>query len=330
MKKELIELYKELFFELPKTTPSLKTYAVIDSIRAKAMELKKLLLISNLDYVDLWHPQIEENSQAVPLYLVELEKESEVFTYLLNNHEEKIATYFITPYDLKTFQRYYSRFTYPRIEIEEDDLREGVFGFYDPTILRDYLNTLYTQEKVDEFFAGIAYCFAPSHEEETRLYMGWRDKNGKLDDVNLMLENFLDVKEPSLDFENVSLPDISNLNDYVDDRVIDHMQVRMFDDMNLTNFIKALFEEYDSEGIEINLDEEEKVKKVYALVEDAEKLEIKTESGLYRYILLGLALPEPIKEFQFYVDLENASNELEKIEIMNTIWASMQLPKETK
>jgi hypothetical protein len=330
MKKELIELYKELFFELPKTTPSLKTYAVIDSIRAKAMELKKLLLISNLDYVDLWHPQIEDNAEAVPLYLVELTKESEVFTYLLNNHEEKLATYFISPYDLKTFQRYYSRFTYPRIEIEEDDFREGVFGFYDPTILKDYLQTLYTQEKVDEFFAGIGYCFAPSYEDETRFYMGWRDKNGKLDDVSLLLKNLLELKEPSLDFSRVSLPSIANLNDYVDDRVIDHMQVKMFDDMNLTNFIKALFKEYENEGIGINLDEEEKVKRAYVLVEEAKKLELKTQAGLYWYVLLGLALPDPIKEFQFYVDLENASNELEKIEIMDSIWASMQLQKATQ
>ena len=240
MKKELIELYKELFFELPKTTPTLKTYAVIDSIRAKAMELKKLLLISNLDYLDLWHEKIEDNAEAVPLYLVELTKESELFTYLLNNHEEKLATYFISPYDIKNFQRYYSRFTYPRIEIEEDDFREGVFGFYDPTILKDYLQTLYTQEKVDEFFAGIAYCFTPSHEDEARLHMGWKDKNEKLDDVSLLLENFLEVKKPSLDFENVSLPDISNLNDYVEDRVIDNMQVKMFDDMTKTHLINKI------------------------------------------------------------------------------------------
>jgi len=317
MKKELIELYKELFFELPKTTPILKTYAVIDSIRAKAMELKKLLLVSNLNYVDLWHSQIENNAEVVPLYLVELTKESEVFTYLLDNHEEKLATYFISPYDIKIFQRYYSRLTYPRIEIEEDDFREGVFGFYDPTILGDYVQTLYTQEKVDEFFAGIAYCFAPNFEDETNLYMGWRDKNGKLDDVTLLLENFLETKEPSLDFSNVSLPNIENLNEYVDDRVIDHMQVKMFDDMNLTFFIRRLFSEYETDEIVINLNEEEKMKRAYRLVNEAKKINIETQAGLYRYVLLGLALSEPTVEFEFYIDMKNSNSELEKIEIMD-------------
>lgn len=319
MKKELIELYKKLFFELPKTTPKLKTYVVIDSIRAKAMELKKILLISNLDYIDLWHEKIEDNAEAVPLYLVELEKESEVFTYLLNNHEEKLATYFISPYDLKTFQRYYSRFTYPRIEIEEDDFREGVFGFYDPTILKDYLQTLYTQEKVDEFFAGIAYCFAPNDEDESKLYMGWRDKNGKLDDVSLMLENFLETQEPSLDFENVSLPNIENLNDYVDDRVIDNMQVRMFDDMTKTHLINKILNEFDEESIDFQLEEEVKVKKAYDLVEDAKKLGLCSQASFYRYLLLGLAISEPLNSYQFYCDLEEESDELKKIAIIDAI-----------
>ena len=319
MKKELIELYKELLFELPKTTPALKTYAVVDSLRCKAMELKKELLISNLDYVDLWHPKIEENEQAVPLYLVELKKESDVLAYLLSHHEEKVATYFISPYDIKTFQRYYSRFTYPLIEIEENDFREGVFGFYDPTILSDYMQTLYTQEKVDEFFAGIAYCFAPSFEDETKLYMAWRDLNGKLDDVSLLLKNFLEVKEPSLDFERVSLPNIENLNAHVDDRELDFMQVKMFDDMTLTHFINKILTEYDEEGISLPLEEEAKVKKAYTLVKEAQKIGLSSEASFYRYVLLGLLISDPLNSYQFYCDLEEEHDELKKIAIIDVI-----------
>ena len=147
MKKELVALYKELLFNVPQTTPTLKTYAIVDSIRDEAV--KEKIVFSQLNHTDLWHEELFENEQEVPLYLIELEKENDLLDYLLSKHKESIATYLISPYDIKTLQAYYRFFTYVTIDIEQDNEAEAIFGFYDPNVLPNYIQTLHTQEKID-------------------------------------------------------------------------------------------------------------------------------------------------------------------------------------
>ena len=234
MKKEYIALYKKLLFNLPQTTPALKTYAIVDSIRDE--RIKEKILFSNLNHTDLWHEELFENEQEVPLYLIELEKENELLDHLLTQHKESIATYFISPYDIETLKRYYSVFTHVNIEVEADNFQKAIFGFYDPNILSNYIQTLYNQDKIDEFFAGIAMWLSPSIEKEGELYLAFRSKAGHIDDVSLQLEPLLEEEHPMLNFEDVSLPTLANLKEYAHEIYIDQKQLAVFEEMEKRRF----------------------------------------------------------------------------------------------
>jgi len=317
MKKELLTLYKELLFNLPQTTPALKTYAIVDSIRDEAV--KEKILFSGLNTVDLWHEELFENEQEVPLYLIELEKDNELLDYLLNNHKESIATYFISPYDIDTLQSYYSMFTHVNIEIEADDFQKGIFGFYDPNILSNYIQTLYNQEKISEFFAGVAMWLSPSVEKEDELYIAFRDKEGEVDDVSLDLTRLLEEENPSLNFDNVSLPTLANLEEYAHEVEIDSVQVKMFDDVEKTRFINGIFREYKAEGQILYHSEETNKELAFNLFDEAKSLNIVSEAGIYRYILIGLTVLEPMNKFDFFQDIVQAHDEDTKIEMMDKI-----------
>jgi hypothetical protein len=315
MTKELITLYKELLFNVPQTTPSLKTYAIGDSIRDE--KVKEKILFSNLNHTDLWHEELFENEQEVPLYLVELEKENELLDYLLNHHQKSIATYFISPYSLETLQTYYSMFTHVNIEVEENNANKGIFGFYDPNILANYIQTLYTQEKVDEFFAGAAMWLSPSVEIETELYIAFRDKEGEVDDVSIELTSLLEEENPSFNFDNASLPTLPNLEAYAHEVNIDHTQVKMFDDVEKVKFIDDIFREYKAEGHTFYYPEEFNKELAFNLFDEAKNINILSEAGVYRYILLGLTVSRPMNELKFYGDIVNAPDEDAKIKIMD-------------
>jgi len=93
----------------------------------------------------------------------------------------------------------------------------------------------------------------------------------------------------------------------------------MFDDMNLTDFIKRLLIEYTEAGEIFSLSEEDITTQVYVLLEEAKAIDISLEAGFYRYILLGLKLPEKIHNYQFYYEMKDSPNEYEKINIMDEI-----------
>jgi len=76
MKNRYQALYKQLLFRLPNTTPALKTYAIVDSIRDESV--KEKIPWSGLNHLDLWHEELWEHELEVPLYL--------------------LASYFISPY----------------------------------------------------------------------------------------------------------------------------------------------------------------------------------------------------------------------------------------
>jgi hypothetical protein len=314
MKKELIALYKELLFNVPQTTLTLKTYVIVDSIRDE--KVKEKILFSELNHVDLWHEELFENEQDVPLYLVELEKENELLDYLLTQHTKSIATYFISPYSLETLQTYYSMFTHVNIEVEENNINKGIFGFYDPNILSNYIQTLYTPEKVDEFFAGAAMWLSPSVDIETELYIAFRDKEGEIDDVTLDLETLLQEDNPIFNFDNASLPTLPNLEAYAHEVNIDHTQVKMFDDVEKVKFIDDIFEEYLQKGYNFYINEQRDKKRALLAYNEAENLGVSTEGGYYKYILLSLFLPKPISELNLYNNLIEQPNEETKIKLI--------------
>jgi len=315
MKKELITLYKKLLFNVPQTTPTLKTYAIVDSIRDEAV--KEKILFSQLNHTDLWHEELFENEQEVPLYLIELEKDNDLLDYLLSKHKESIATYFISPYSIETLQAYYSRFTHVNIEVEKENFQKGIFGFYDPNVLSNYIQTLYTQEKIDEFFIGAAMWLAPSVEKADELYIAYRTKEAAVEDVNLQLKHFIKEEHPMIDFDDVSLPTLANLEAYTHEVFIDQIQIAMFDEMEKMKFIDNIFKAYKEEGHQFYHPETFNKELALKLFDEAKSLNIVSEAGIYRYILLGLTVLKPMKELKLYHDIVNTENEESKIRIMD-------------
>jgi len=279
MTKEYIEIYKKLLF-----SKDLKTYAIVDGLRDEALNDK--IFLTNLKHMTLWHDDIVDDTDETPLYLIELNKEDELLELLLKQYNKSIATYFQSPYDLETLQKYYSTFTYLQIEVERDDFRKGIFGFYDPKILPNYLETLYTQEKVDEFFAGIALWLIPTVEDESLAHLAFRTKRGSFESVSLLLENFLNEEDISLNFDNISLPTIENLELYVQPRVVDHEQIKLFKKIEVEKFVNAVFDEF-KENNEPFMQDEWKLRNL-AITEfygRGKELGLETEAGIYYYIL---------------------------------------------
>ncbi len=314
MKKEYLKLYNELLFNLPQTTPALKTYAIVDSIRDEAV--KEKILLSGLSTIDLWHEELFENEQEVPLYLIEIDKENELLDYLLNNHKKSIATYFISPYDIDTLQSYYSMFTHVHIEIEAEDFQKGIFGFYDPNILPNYIQTLYNEEKVDEFFTGVAMWLSPSVDKADELYIAFRDNDGEVDDVSLDLTSLLEEENQSLNFDNVSLPTLANLEEYAHEVDIDQKQLAVFEDVEKKRFVDGVFEEYLLKGYNFYTNEQENKKRALVAYNEAQNLVFSTEGGYYKYILLSLLLSEPISQLGLYDKLFELAEEAEKIALI--------------
>ena len=320
MREEIVKLYKELLFSFSETEEDLKTYAIVDSLRAK--NIKKELLISNLNYVDLWHEELMENELKTPLYLIELDKENAITSSLLKNHKDAVATYFTSPYDLNTLKNYYVPLTYIDIEVEEDIFDQGLFGFYDPHVLSNYIETLHNQEKIDEFFAPVAFWLTPSIEDELSAHFSFKFLNKSVKNVSRSLRNFIDEKDVQIDFSNILVPHETNV--YPVTVNIDKLQVKMFDNMQVTVFVNKLLREFKEDNIAFPERKKGEVEYAHELFEEANKLEIQTEAGMYHYLLMGLSSKEPLSKYQFYYDIKDSSNEFEKINIMNETIALMR------
>ena len=273
------------------------------------------IFFTDLKYIILWDDAIVDGATEAPLYLIELEKENELLELLFKKYDKGIATYFQSPYALETLQKYYSTFTYPQVEIEKDNFQKGIFGFYDPRILPNYLETLYTQDKVDEFFAGTALWLTPRVEDESLAHFAFRTKRGSFDSVSLTLENFINEENISLDFNNIFLPTIEDLAVYSQERTIDYTQIKFFDEMEKVIFIDKLFIQYKKNNYKV--DNQINREKVNKLFNEAKSLDIETEAGIYKYILLSFLLDKPLATFSFYQKLLKDIDEETKIEIMD-------------
>ena len=327
MKKELIGLYKNFLFTLPQTTPTLKTYAIVDSARDETLTEK--VMLSGLGYVDLWHEEMFELEQERPLYLVELQKENNLTDYILSEHSNSVATYFISPYSLETLQAYYSTFTYVQIEEEQGVYEEAIFGYYDPNILPNYTQTLYTKEKVNEFFAGVAMWLVPSVENENELYIAFRDKEEQVDDVNLQLKHFIKEKSPMLNFDNVRFPTQASLEVYGHEVKIDHTQMQMFDKIQKEKFVKASLQMFHEEGYSHITAIRTYIDKGLELLYQAMQEGVSADTALQRYMLLGLLLEKPLHAYRFYNDIIHAESQEEKREVLEQLLWKLEKQRRT-
>lgn len=310
MNKKTLDIYNKLLF-----SDNLKTYTIVDSLRDDSIQ-KKMFEIE-LQYCSLWHQEIEESTMDVPLYLVELKSEDEFLTYLLENHEKGLATYFQSPYDLKTLQNYYSTFTYPKIETQKDKFQKGVFGFYDPTILPNYLETLYTQEKIDEFFARITLWLTPSLEDKLLAHLAFRTKQGTVENITLKLENFLNEENVTLNYNNISTPIMDNLERYVQERVIDYRQIKIFDKIEIEKFVDLVFLEFKANN-EVLMKDEATLKSLAMsqFYTQGKALGLESEAGLYYFILFCCLDSKHVEDTEIKEKVYQFEEEFQKVKFL--------------
>jgi len=324
MKKEHIEIVKSLLFAKEHYELNLKLYAIVDSLRDKKITEK--LIFSGLEYIDLWDEEISSQAQGVPLHLVEISEDAEILDYLLEHDKESIATYFLSPYDLDSLQSYYATFTLPKIEDTENNFKKGVFGFYDPNILPNYLQTLYSSEKRSEFFKGIAVCFVPLVEENDALYIAYHGSDETVNFATIDLSQ-VNVEEHSLklNFNHILLPNSMDMAVYVDERVIDNQQVQMFKAFSKRDFLKNLFEEYQEDGEVFYHSNEKGMVLASTMFDEAKEVHnIHSEAGMYSYILLRLIVLKPLQELTLYHTLLQFTEEWEKVQYLREELETLQ------
>jgi len=125
------------------------------------------------------------------------------------------------------------------------------------------------------------------------------------------------------DFNNISLPTLVNLEEYAHEVEIDYVQVKMFDDVEKTRFINGIFREYKAEGQILYHSEETNKELAFNLFDEAKNINILSEAGIYRYILLGLTVLRPMNELKFYEKIVCAPDEVSKIKVMDEIMNKM-------
>ena len=320
MTDERIALHKRLLFAVPSTTPTLKTYAIVDSVRDESLIEK--VAFSMLDYVDLWHEAFWELEQDSPLYLVELEKDNDLTDYLLSQHKESIATYFISPYGLEALRAYYRMFTLVTLEEEVDTFERVLFGFYDPNVLPEHVESLQNVDKIDEFFMGTAMWLMPNIEKEEVLYLAFRNKEGYVEDVNIDLTPFENEPFPSLDFQNVSLPNTPNLEAYAHDVHIEYAHLQIMEKIDRKKFVEKLFVRAKKEGYLFLGDEKENKTKAIALLQEATHVVGEDdEENLYRYVIIALLTIQPIRELALYQKLIEANMHEKEALLKETLWS---------
>lgn len=307
MNKEIIEHYKTLLFTYPDTTPVLKTYAIVDSARDET--LTQTIALAGLRHTDLWHNELWKNKQSHPLYLVELEKQNGLLDSLLTKHKDSVSIYFISPYTLEALQSYYSTFTHVDLEIEVNDTQKALFGFYDPNIIENYINTLYTPDKVDEFFAGVGLWLSPDIEKEDALYFAFKAKDGTVSGTHLTLSQHKEKQPPTLDFDEISLPQRLQLESYAHNVSIDHRQVKMFDEVEKTKFIDDVFEWAKDDEYDIHHNMALKKEIAFRLFDEAKQLGLQSEISIYRYIVIVLLMQTPMQQTAFYKKLRQSPDE---------------------
>jgi hypothetical protein len=289
------------------------------------------MLFSGLNYVDIWHEELWNHEFEIPLSLVELEKDNDFTDYLLNQHEEQLAIYFISPYDLYTLQQYYSKFSYPLIYVDTEKFKgeEHIyFYFYKAGVLPEYISTLYNSEKIDEFFAGVALWFVPDAYEGREAYIAFRDKDGVVEDVNLHLALFQDEPYPMFDFDMVSFPSVSNLADYAHEVIIDETQLNLFKEQERLTFIENVFEWAEDDEYTFMRSKEQNTQRALQLFDESVNIGIESELGSYRYIVYGLLIPKPIQETPLFEELQKLSNEEDKLETLaQAIWNVTRLKR---
>jgi len=312
MNKEIVKNYKELLF-----SNDIKTYAISDSLRDD--KLRDKLIVSKSRFENLWHSSIVDDTNEVPLYLIELKEEDKLVNYLVENHSKNLVIYFQSPHSIEKLREFYSSFTLLDIELEENEFKESLFGFYDPLVFLNYVKTLYSKEKVEEFFHPSVAWFLPNSKKENECNLYYMND---IQEVKL-LKLQIDEKLKST-FENLELInfDKSANMDFKERREIDHKQMLIFEQLEKERFVLLLLEEYKEDGYVFDSFDDETLKEFALKVYDEAHgidIQINTEAGLYRYILISILLGMSINSIDLYWELKENITIREKVKLLDDV-----------
>jgi hypothetical protein len=312
MSKEILENYKELLF-----SDNIKTYAIADSLRDE--KLRDKLIVSKSRFENLWHSSIVDDTNSVPLYLIELKEDDNLVNYLIEQHSKNLVIYFQSPYSMEKLREFYSSFTLLDIELEEDTFKESLFGFYDPLVFSNYVKTLYSQEKVEEFFQPSLAWFVPNSKKENECNMHY------INDIEEVKSLKLEIDEKSKStFENLEIIDLNKSAniDFKERREINHKQMLIFEQLEKEQFVSLLLEEYKEDGYVFDDFEDETLKEFALKVYDEAhgiNIRINTEAGLYRYILISILLGKSINSIELYLELRENITLKQKVELLDKV-----------
>ncbi len=319
----LVESYKKLLFTYPKVGPGYRTYAIVDSIRDE--RIKEKMIFSELTYTDLWDKALVENEQKVPLYLIELQKEDSLTDRLITNHSKGATLYLQSRYDIKTLQAHYSGYTFPYIETEakgyEDETPRGIFGFYDPQIFPRFMQTLYSREKRERFFAAADLFIVPSPSEES--VCGIYSLNS---DAEIYLKRWHTAEEPPPETVTGIYP--SPLEPRYEVQTIDAEQVEILEAMAHERFVKEVLEDLKEAGLLQEDVDDVIAKTIEQTLWAREYLGIESQANTARVIQLSLTLPDPLQSYgknSEFLAIKEAGTQLQKREMLRVVMKKLNM-----
>jgi hypothetical protein len=203
----------------------------------------------------------------------------------------------------------------------EDETPRGIFGFYDPKVLPGFMQSLYIQEKREDFFAGMAVCFSPDVEETKICHAYYLKQEG-------VAYRALDMHKKSRPlnitaFQEESFPYLHS----EEVPILDARQIEIFEKLNYERFVKEVVEDLHTqdllkENIEISLP------KALHIANYAQTLGIDSQANMARFIQLGLSLPEPIEHYQKhkeFIALSKEDGQSKKRELLQTLLEGLHI-----
>ena len=153
LKKNLLEL-------LFKTDD--RVYAILDGALNEEQFFTLTVMLNELPYLSLYTGEDKENLEEVAPYLVELEKESELTKWILDNYKEEWGFFIQSPQDLYRIYEELSQ----RVKITDETTNNNLFiRFYDPRSVEKYIK-LQTKEELEEFFEVAPVIFYANSEDK--------------------------------------------------------------------------------------------------------------------------------------------------------------------
>jgi hypothetical protein len=167
---------------------------------------------------------------------------------------------------------------------------------------------------------------SPSVEHEEELYLAFRTKEGNVEDVNIQLSPLTKEENPRLNFDDASLPTEPDLEAYVHEVTIDHIQINMFENIEKVKFCRKVLKLLDKKE-QCYLEKEKLLPKALKGFEYALQLELNTEATQGRFIWLWIYIREEhfTRYEKVFLQIKNSKTEYEKVEIIDGILKKMKL-----